>query len=110
LNERYNEVDGERCEQGNDNDLQTRLRYREMEMIHPLNITKGETAQAEETLRLIRALSIRERGEMVAAVCRAAAKIHAGRIASGLPPSEPTPWPDSTWALLKRLTANAKRT
>jgi len=79
-----------------------------IEMFDPLDIAKGEANQEEETARRIRALSDRERGEMVAAVCRAAGKIHAGRIASGLPPSQPTPWPDSTWELLKRLTADAR--
>lgn len=78
-------------------------------MLNPLDIAKGEATQEEETVQRIRALSDRERGEMVAAVCRAAAKIHAGRIASGLPPSQPTPWPASTWELLKRLIANARR-
>lgn len=75
-----------------------------------LDIAAGEREQDALEAERLRSLSGRERGEMVAAVCRAAAKIHAGRIASGLAPSEPTPWPDSTWALLKRLTANVKRT
>jgi len=72
------------------------------------DIAKGELAQEEETRERLKKLPLRERGELVAAVCRAAAKVHAGRIASGFPPARPTPWPDSTWALLKRLTAHAR--
>ena len=79
-------------------------------MSMPIDIAQGELSQEQITRKRLRTLSMRERGEWVAGVCSAAAKIHAGRIASGLPPAKPTPWPDSTWVLLKRLTANAKRT
>jgi len=73
------------------------------------DIAKGEREQEEREIERLRRLSDRERGEMILAVCRAAAEIHAGRLKSGLPPATPTPWPASTWELLRRHAADAGR-
>lgn len=45
-------------------------------------------------------LSPQERGELLIAACRGAAEIEASRIQMGLPPSQPAPWPESTWSFL----------
>ena len=80
-----------------------------MSNLHSIDIAKGEREQASAEIERLRGLSDRERGEMILAVCRAAAEIHAGRLKSGLPPATPAPWPPSTWELLSRHAANAER-
>lgn len=66
-----------------------------------------ELEEEEREIEFLRTLSDRERGAMIAAACRAAAKIEEGRIKSGLPPVPPDSWPDSTWELLRKHAANA---
>ena len=56
----------------------------------------------------LRSLTDVQRGRMIAAACRTAAAIHAGRLRSGLPPATPAPWPESTWEFLRKHAA-AKR-
>jgi hypothetical protein len=51
-------------------------------------------------LESVRAMSMDERGILLAAACRDAAAVERSRIESGLPPSQPAPWPASTWAFL----------
>jgi hypothetical protein len=51
-------------------------------------------------LKRIRALSLQERGELLRLACRDAAEIEASRLAQRLPPSQPAPWPESTWQFL----------
>jgi len=66
-------------------------------------------SRLEEQVELFRSLSLDERGELIVAACRAAAQIEEGRLASGLPPSQPAPWPESTWQLLRRYAPNGQR-
>ena len=66
-------------------------------------------SRLEEQVALFRSLSLDERGELIVAACRAAAQIEEGRLASGLPPSQPAPWPESTWQLLRRYAPNGQR-
>jgi hypothetical protein len=66
-------------------------------------------SRLEEQVELFRSLSLDERGELIMAACRAAAQIEQGRLDSGLPPSQPAPWPESTWQLLKRHAPNGQR-
>jgi len=73
-----------------------------------IDIAKGERENGQLEVERLRTLTDRERGEMILAVCRAAAEIHSGRLKSGLPPATPTPWPASTWELLRRNAANAQ--
>jgi len=68
-----------------------------------------EISRLEEQVELFRSLSLDERGELIVAACRAAAQIEEGRLASGLPPSQPAPWPESTWQLLRRYAPNGQR-
>jgi hypothetical protein len=48
----------------------------------------------------LRKLSLDERGKLLAAACRTAVAIEANRIKMGMPPTEPAPWPQSTWNFL----------
>jgi hypothetical protein len=45
--------------------------------------------------------SIDDRGRQLELACRVAWDIEEGRRKSGLPPSAPAPWPESTWRFLK---------
>jgi len=65
-------------------------------------------AKLDEQIESFRSLSLEERGQLIIAACRAAAQIEQGRLASGLPPSQPAPWPDSTRQLLKRYAPNGQ--
>jgi hypothetical protein len=65
-------------------------------------VVKAVEAANEQELVRLRGLSLRERGMLLAAACEAAAEIERGRIAAGLPPSQPAPWPASTWEFLKK--------
>ena len=64
--------------------------------------------QEDETSTL-RTLSLDERGELIVSACRAAAGVEGGRTASGLRPSQPVPWPESTWAFLRRYAPDGQQ-
>ena len=65
--------------------------------------------QASEETRRLRSLTLEQRGEMLIAACELASEIEAARLRAGLPPSQPAPWPESTWEFLRKATADAKR-
>ena len=69
----------------------------------------AEREQHERELERLRGLSDRDRSQMLKAVCRAAARLHASRVKAGLPGAIPAPWPQSTWELLRRHAVNARR-
>jgi hypothetical protein len=50
----------------------------------------------------LRAASLKERGVMIEAACRAASEIHRSRLRSGLADVQPAPWPESTLEFLRR--------
>ena len=50
-----------------------------------------------------------ERGEQILLACQANALIESSRSRSGIPPSEPVPWPESTRQFLKQCWRNAAR-
>jgi hypothetical protein len=58
--------------------------------------------QMRERIDWLRALTLEQRGEMIAAACRTAMKIEQARIQSGLPPTTPASWPASTLEFLKK--------
>jgi hypothetical protein len=58
----------------------------------------------------LRNLSMEERGQMLARLCQEAADEERARIAAGLPPTEPEPWPESTWEHLRRWAAQSRET
>ena len=72
-------------------------------------IVAGERLQEKLEIERLRKLTDRERGEEIAAVCRAAAAILEGRRKSGLPPPIRHAWPASTWEYLRKCAANGKR-
>jgi hypothetical protein len=56
----------------------------------------------------LQAASLAQRAEMLRAACRTAMAIEQARLAAGLPPSPPAPWPASTWDFLARHAANVR--
>jgi hypothetical protein len=65
---------------------------------------------AEEDLAGLKRLSLAERGQLIIFACRAAARIEQGKQRSGLPPSQPEPWPKSTWMHLQKWARDARST
>lgn len=64
--------------------------------------------EMEEDLEGVRAMTVETHRSRLEAVCRDAVLIEATKTELGLPASLPNPWPESTWQLLKRLTANVQ--
>jgi hypothetical protein len=62
--------------------------------------TDAIAARERRDIERLRGLSLEERGELLMAACRAAAEIEASRLKMGLPPTQPAPWPESTWQFL----------
>jgi hypothetical protein len=56
----------------------------------------------------LRNLSMEERGQMIARLCREAAEAERARIAAGLPPTEPGPWPESTWEFMRQWSVKSR--
>ena len=54
-------------------------------------------------------LGLAERGEQILLACQASALIESSRLRSGIPASEPVPWPESTRQYLKQWWRNAAR-
>jgi hypothetical protein len=69
------------------------------------DLVKAVGAASERELARLRGLSLHERGVLLASACEAASAIERSRLAAGLPPSEPAPWPPSTWEFLKKHAA-----
>lgn len=72
----------------------------------PFGPDHPEIAPNKARREQLRNMSSEERGKLVSMACKAAAKILAGRRASGLPDPKPTPWPASTWEFLKKAAQN----
>jgi len=64
-------------------------------------------AKAGDLVRL-RSLSMAERARLIQSACAAAALIRRSRLAAGLPPGEPDPWPASTWEFLRKHAAGVR--
>jgi hypothetical protein len=69
------------------------------------DLVKAVEAAAEREIARLGGLSLHERGLLLASACEAAAQIERSRLAAGLPPSRPAPWPPSTWEFLKKHAA-----
>jgi len=54
----------------------------------------------QRDLECVQRASFVERGKMLSVACQDAAEIEASRLQMGFPPSQPAPWPDSTWTFL----------
>jgi hypothetical protein len=66
-------------------------------------------AEQEADLARLRTLSLDKRGELIALACQAATAVERGRMASGLGPSQPVPWPESTWMLLRKYAPDGQQ-
>jgi hypothetical protein len=66
-----------------------------------------EVLAAKSDVSHVRSLSLGERAELLIAACRGAATIEEGRRQSGLPPSTPVPWPDSTREFMTKWASHA---
>ena len=74
-----------------------------------MNTDLDKIRQLEEHTAPSDGTLLEQRGELIIAACRAAARIEQGRLASGLPPSSPAPWPESTWRLLRAHAPNGQQ-
>jgi len=72
-----------------------------------LHVTAFEEQRSSEYITL-QALSMEQRGRMIAAACKTAAEIQRGRIASGLPTPAPAPWPASTMAFMRKYAPHGR--
>jgi hypothetical protein len=70
---------------------------------------QAHTAADARDLQRLRSLGARERAEMLEAACAAASEIERSRRAAGLPPTQPAPWPASTWEFLKKQARDVRR-
>lgn len=68
--------------------------------MQPIRIPKEPPRVADEETAALQRMSAADRGRLIAAACRAAARIHHSRLKAGLPPIQREPWPDSTWEFL----------
>jgi hypothetical protein len=75
-------------------------------MLEPM--VQGHAAADDAEIARLRTLSEHERSQMLEAACTAAAEIERSRRAAGLPPSQPAPWPESTWQFLKKHAARVR--
>lgn len=73
-----------------------------------LNTAKIAELELSDLDRL-RQLSVDERGNLLAIACNDAAEIEASRIKMGMPPSQPVPWPESTWKFLAEAARRVRR-
>jgi len=69
------------------------------------NAIEAHAATAERDAERLRNLSVHERSVLIESACAAAAAIEQSRLAAGLPPVEPAPWPPSTWEFLRKHAA-----
>lgn len=69
----------------------------------------AEIHQTEEDLRELREMPLDRRLWMIEAVCTAAMECERAKPLNGIAPTEPQPWPQSTYELLRRHAANARR-
>jgi hypothetical protein len=70
-------------------------------------IPSEPTEVIEAELHALRALSLKERGKLVALACRTAARLDRCRRKAGFPEPILEPWPQSTWDYLHRHAPHA---
>lgn len=86
--------------------LRAAVRAADAKSDNPFIRSIGKICELEEDLEGVRAMTVEEHRARLEAVCRDAVRIEAVKAKMGLPVSQPHPWPESTWELLKRLRAN----
>jgi hypothetical protein len=72
-------------------------------------LIKAHGAASDLDAMQLRTLGPRERGILIESACEAAAAINRSRLATGLPPVEPAPWPPSTWEFLRKHAARVRK-
>ena len=82
-------------------------------MAHETNVVVDKQAAAhgaahDADIARLRRLSMRQRGELIESACEAAIEIQRSRLAAGLPPIQPAPWPESTWEFLRKEAARVR--
>ena len=82
-------------------------------MAHEANVVVDKQVAAhaathDADIVRLRGLSMRQRGELIESACEAAAEIQRSRLAAGLPPIQPAPWPESTWEFLRKAAARVR--
>ena len=70
--------------------------------------TASISAAEHREMEKFRNLSLHGRGQLLMVACRAAVKIEDSRLRMGLPPTEPAPWPESTWKFLAEATRRVR--
>lgn len=63
----------------------------------------------QSSARAFRDLDCKQRGELLVAACRDAVEFEASRLSMGLPPSQPVPWPATTWTFLAEATRRVRQ-
>lgn len=77
----------------------------------PVSLTdsiKAHAAADDADMARLRAMSMRERSQLIESACQAAAVIYRSRLAAGLPDVDPVPWPASTWEFLRKHAARVR--
>jgi hypothetical protein len=72
------------------------------------DLVKAHGELDRQEVERLRALSVRQRAELIESACETAAAIRRGRLAAGLGEIEPAPWPASTWQFLKEHAARVR--
>jgi hypothetical protein len=65
-------------------------------------VAQAVAAAADCESAQLAGLDPRQRGLLIESACEAAAILSRSRLAAGLGPVEPAPWPPSTWAFLRK--------
>lgn len=63
-------------------------------------------AVASDEIESLRAMSLAERGRLVAIACRSASRLAQSRKRAGFAEPQPEPWPQSTWDFLRSHAAH----
>jgi hypothetical protein len=63
-------------------------------------VTEAVEAAVDKDIARLRTLDPHQRSQWIASACETAVAIERSRVAAGLPPSQPAPWPRSTWEFL----------
>lgn len=71
-------------------------------------VVEAVAAVADQEAEQLAAIDSRQRGLLIESACEAAALLSASRLAAGLAPVEPAPWPPSTWEFLRKHAARAR--
>ena len=69
---------------------------------------EAHAVASDQDAARLRTLDPHQRGVMIELACEAAAMINQSRLAAGLPPVEPAPWPPSTLEFFREHAAHVR--